>query len=181
MKIKLPIMLITLSCIVVLTCSWTTSLFPYMKGITCLESGQVSEAIKYLKEAVELEPLKSQNQGTLAVAYIQAGDWAKAWYHARQAVLCETCTNTDLKVFMLTYQHMVVDKGLNKIGTPYTVIEEALGLPDIWGHPVKEKHPDHAAYGLCFMTFTEGKLDTLETPGFPKLGTNTIKPQISRE
>ena len=161
---KSKIIITILMSITLISCSALKSSFEYTEGSNYLAEGDFPKAIDFLKRSVELDPTMSRNHANLANAYIQTGDWENAWYQARQAVLTTGANDIALVLFLHTYGQMVLSKNLNRVGTTYAEIKEALGEPDVCS---QHGNAFSAQYGLCFMEFTEGKLSNLLIPNFP--------------
>jgi tetratricopeptide (TPR) repeat protein len=148
--------LIYLLLILTLTgCNSIRSSINYTKGTECLMNDQYSEAVVYLEKAVELDADMGRNHLNLAAAYLQQGECSKAWIAIRNALSCSYPDELTEQAFPYFYTRCVRDQGIDKLGTSEEDIKMKLGAPDII---LLAGNQYQYVYGLCIMTFQEGKL-----------------------
>jgi tetratricopeptide (TPR) repeat protein len=136
-------------------CSGIASSINYTKGTEYLDKRDYRKAIQYLEKAVELDPDFGRNHINLCAAYASVGNWEKAWFHSRQAVLCPMQDPEDSPFFWSIYEEYVRRRGLDKEGISLQDIIGNLGQPDLltWRDDTTV-----CTYGLCVMEFDKGKL-----------------------
>lgn len=88
------------------------------------------------------------------------GDFNKAWYCARQAVLYGDENSPAAFIFFSLYDKLVRKEGLDTLGVSYEEVISQLGCPDI----VIDSNKGFVSviYGLCVMEFQDGKLIKVE-------------------
>lgn len=148
-------------------CSGIRSSLKYTEGSECLYKGDYRGAIEHLEKAVQLDPTMSRNQNNLALAYKLTGNWDKAWYHSRQAVLCPQDNPPAIYTFWTIYEVCVRNRGLDEEGATLHDVVSKLGPPDIM---FVGKEITSCVYGLCLMVFEKNKLTKCEDA----LGTNLL-------
>lgn len=142
------------------SCSGIKSSINYTMGTDSLNSGNYSEAIEYLEEAVRLDPTMSRNQNNLAAAYMANGDFEKAWFHSRKAVLCKPITLEAGITFCNLYEAFVRERCIDSVGQRYENVISALGEPDdARGRNDGEGAKSRIVYGRLVLSFTNGLLD----------------------
>lgn len=139
-------------------CSTVNSSLNYTKGTEALERGDYEESIRFLEEAVRLDPKLSRNHNNLGYAYLQTGRHKKGWFHVRQAVLLDPNNRYAVATFLSVWNNFEAD-GLFALGTSETRILSELEEPDI---RIGNEKEIVLIYGLKMLRFRDSELYSIE-------------------
>ena len=136
------------------SCGTLNSSFHYSKGTEYYDKGDYQAAVVELERAVELGPSMARNHSNLASAYQILGREHEAWFHIRQAVLCEYPDTVGSINFTNFCEHLIKQPGLNQPGTALEEVINKLGIPDIIMGTDRD-NKTICIYGTCTMVFQD--------------------------
>ncbi len=147
--------------LILTSCSLVTSSYHYTKGTQHLEQGNYEEAICELQKAVDLEPDFARNHLNLCAAYLNVGDYDKAWFHSRQSRICKYDDGLSEIQFVHLCDRFIHQAELDKPGTSYEKVISILGEPDVTIQPLVS-NKKIIIYGTYVMVFENDKLTLTE-------------------
>lgn len=150
-------------CLSLFGCCGIASSINYTKGTESLVNEDYAQAIYYLKKAVDLNPDMARNHNNLAYAYTHVGEYDKAWWHARQAVLIDPYHVESLHNFESLWVKLSIENGID-IGSAFSEIIKVLGTPDIEIEGVQKDGTVHRVlmYGTLSLKIENEKLSSIK-------------------